>query len=177
MSRVNDIPRRDIKLRARSGRNSPKGMSICVPGGAAGEIDGLKIGEASLCLRVAVEELMYGSWSGSTRRYRVADIGKVVPLNGGVLTSDIDGGVSGRPCEGEEVTGVGVEVRVDEVERGKLVSRPDPDRAVTRRAEEPTFIRGVFQGKHAARVPPELCLKSVRANIPDLDQSDQLVRV
>ena len=38
----------------------------------------------------------------------------------------------------------------------------------TRRAEEPTLIRGVFQAKHAARVPPELCLKSVRANIPNL---------
>ena len=88
-------------------------------------IDSLKIGDASLCLRVAIKELMHGSCCGGTRRYRVADVGKVVPLNGGVLTSDIDGRVSRRPCEGEEVTGVGEEVRVNEVERGKLGSRPD----------------------------------------------------
>jgi hypothetical protein len=118
MSRVNNITRRDIELRARSGMDSPNGVSV-------GAIDSLKIWEASLCLRVAIEELMRGSWSGSTRRHRVADVGKVVPLNGSVLTSDIDGGVSGRPCEGEEVTGIGVEVRVDEVKRFKRVSRPN----------------------------------------------------
>ena len=125
MSRVNNIPRRDIELRARSGRDNRNGVSICVSGEADSLIDSLKIGEASLCLRVAIEELVYRSWSGCTRRYRVADVGKVIPLNGCVLTSDIDGGVSGRPCEGEEVTGIGVEVRVDEVERGELISRPD----------------------------------------------------
>ena len=41
------------------------------------------------------------------------------------MTSDIDRGVSGRPREGEEVSGIGVEVRVDDVERGERVSRPD----------------------------------------------------
>jgi hypothetical protein len=49
-----------------------------------------------LCLRVAIEELMRKSWSGGARRYRVADVVKVVTLNGGVLTSDMDGGVSGE---------------------------------------------------------------------------------
>ena len=127
MSRVNYIQRGDTELRTRSRGYNPDGVPIC-------EINGLKIWEASLCMRVAIEELMCGSWSGGTRRYDVADVGKVVPLNGSVLTSDIDGGVSGRPCEGEEVTGVGVEVRVDEVEQGKPVRRPDLVRpfAVTR---------------------------------------------
>jgi hypothetical protein len=124
MGRVNNIPRRDMELRTRSWRDSPRAESICVPGEAA-NIGSLKIGEASLRLRVAIEELVHRSWRRGTRRYHVADIGKVVPLNGGVLTSDIDGGVSGRPREGEKVAGVGVEVRVDDVERGELVSRPD----------------------------------------------------
>jgi hypothetical protein len=113
-----------MELRMWDGRDSPRAKSIYVPSEAA-NIDSLKIGEASLCLRVAIEELVHRSWSRGTRRYRVADIGKVVPLNRGVLTSDIDGGMSGRPREGEEVAGVGVEVRVDDVERGELVSRPD----------------------------------------------------
>ncbi len=125
MSRVNDVAWRDIELRARSGRGNPIGVSICVPGGVADVVSRLKIGEASLCLRIAIEELVYWSWGGCTRRYRVADVGKVVPLNGGILASNVDGGMRWGPCEGEEITCVGVEVRVDEVERGKLVGGPD----------------------------------------------------
>jgi len=109
--------------------DSPKVASICE---VVGEIGGLNVGEASLCLGVAIEELMYGSWSGGTRRYRVAEVGKVVPLYRSVLTSDIDGGESRRPHEGEKIAGIGVEIRVDDVERGELVSRPDPDRTVAR---------------------------------------------
>ena len=91
MSRVNNIPRRDVELRMRSGGESPNAVSIRVPADAV--IGSLKIGKASLCLRVAIEELVYGSWSGGTGRYCGADVGKVVPLNGSVLTSDIDGGM------------------------------------------------------------------------------------
>ena len=120
MGRVDNIPRRDMELRTGSWRENPRAESI-----GADLIGSLKIGEATLCLRVAIEELVHRSWRGGTRRYRVADIGEVVPLNGCVLTSDIDRGVSGRPREGEEVSGIGVEVRVDDVKRGERVSRPD----------------------------------------------------
>ena len=90
MGRVDNIPRRDIELRTRSWRESPRAESI-----AGDLISGLKIGEATLCLRVAIEELVHRSWRGGTRRYRVADIGEVVPLNRSVLTSDINCRVSG----------------------------------------------------------------------------------
>ena len=91
MSRVNNIPRRDVELRKRSGGDCPNVVSIRVPAEAV--IGSLKIGKASLCLRVAIEELVYWSRSGGTGRYCVPDVGKVIPLNRGVLTSNIYGGV------------------------------------------------------------------------------------
>lgn len=57
---------------------------------------------------------------GRRKRAGCAAVGRErIPLQRGILTTEIDGGKAGRPCKGEEIARVGVEVRRDSEERSK----------------------------------------------------------
>jgi hypothetical protein len=94
-------------------------------------ISSLEIGGSSLTARVTVEEFVGASRGGCTGRSlrsssaSVGQITEVVPLYRGVLTADVDRGVCWRPREGEEVSRVSVEERVNDIERGQVLRTPD----------------------------------------------------
>jgi len=89
-----------------------------------------EIGGPSLGARVAVEEFVCASWGRCTGRSlgssscSVGQVAEVVPLYRGVLAADVDRRMYRRPREGEEVSRVGVEERIDSVERGQVLRTP-----------------------------------------------------
>lgn len=90
-----------------------------------------EIGRPSLAARVAVEEFVCASWGRCTRRSlgscscSVGQVAEVVPLYRGILAADVDRRMCRRPGEREEVSRVGVEERIDNVERAQVLRTPD----------------------------------------------------
>lgn len=104
VSRVYDILRRDMELRAGSREYD---MAIHGPDGGANAITGFQVRGPSLGSRVAVKEFVRASWGACARGCRSfnvhVEVGEIVPLNGGILAPDVYRGMCWRPGEREKV--------------------------------------------------------------------------
>jgi hypothetical protein len=127
VGRVDDVLWRNVKLGTDGGGTWVRDVAAV---DVIDAISGSEIGGASLTARVAVEELVCASWGSrctgrSLRACFVRQVGEVAPLYRGVLTADVDGRVCWGPGEGEEVSRIGVEKRIDDISWRQILRTPN----------------------------------------------------